>query len=156
MIESGKELKLENVLSLRKRMTQGEINNEMVKMGKFLQENGIRKAGPIVTVTFAIEEHYGQHLMDMEILVPIDKVYDFSGEYVNKPLFYISDAVCARHEGNPSTLQNTYNDILAFIQQNKLQQVTAGYNVQVKELLPGMTADEMIIDVYIGVSRNVL
>ncbi|WP_242835573.1 hypothetical protein [Ruminiclostridium josui] len=94
--------------------------------------------------------------MDMEILIPIDKNFEFSGEYIFKPLFHIFDAVYARHEGNPATLQNTYNEILAFIQQNKLQQITAGYNVQVKDLLPGMTADEMAIDVYIGVSRNVL
>ncbi|WP_278244536.1 hypothetical protein [Ruminiclostridium josui] len=37
MIESGKELKLENVLSLRKRMTQEEINNEMSQMVNFFR-----------------------------------------------------------------------------------------------------------------------
>ncbi len=156
MIQSGKEFKLENVLSLRKKMTQEEIKNEMGKIGKFLQDNGIKKAGPIVTVTFDIEENCGQALMDMELLVPIDKKFDFSAEYIFKPFFYIFDAVYARHEGNPATLQNTYNEILAYIQQNKLQQITAGYNVQVKDFLPGMTDDEMVIDVYIGVSRNVL
>lgn len=156
MIQSGKELKLENVLSLRKRMTQEEINTEMGKIGKLLQNNEIKKAGSIVTATFAIEENCGQPLMDMEILVPIDKKFDFPVEYKFKPLFHIFDAVYARHEGNPATLQNTYNEILAFIQQNKLQQITAGYNVQVKDFLPGMTDDEIVIDVYIGVSRNVL
>lgn len=158
MIQSGKELKVENVLSLRKRMTQEEINIEMGKIGKFLQDNEIKKVGSIITATFAIEENCGRHLMDMEILVPIDKIkeFDFPGEYIFKPLFHIFDAVYARHEGNPATLQNTYNEILDFIQQNKLQQVTAGYNVQVKDFLPGMTADEIVIDVYIGVSRNVL
>ncbi len=156
MIQSGKELKVENVLSLRKRMTQEEINTEMGKIGKFLQDNEIKKAGSIVTATFAIEENSGQPLMDMEILVPIDKKFDFPGEYIFKPLFHIFDAIYARHEGNPATLQNTYNEILEYIQQNKLQQITAGYNVQVKDFLPGMTADEIVIDVYIGVSRNVL
>lgn len=156
MVEAGKEFKLENVLSLRKKMTQEEINSEMIKIGKFLQDNGVTKSGPVVNTTFAIETQNGQSILDIEILVPLDKKVELTGEYTFKPVFRIVNAVYARHEGNPVTLQNTYNDMLAYINQNKLQQITAGYNVQVKDVLPGMTPDEMIIDVYIGVNPNVL
>jgi len=31
-----------------------------------------------------------------------------------------------------------------------------GYNVTVKKILPGMSIDEIIIDIYIGVSENIL
>lgn len=155
-VESGKEFKLENVLSLRKKMTQEEINSEIMKIGKFLQDNGVRKAGPIVTVTFAVDAENGQPLLDMEILVPLDKKIELPGQYVFKPVFHIVNAVYARHEGNPAALQNTYNDMLAYIQKNKRHQITAGYNVQVKDLMPGMTPDDMVVDVYIGVSPNIL
>lgn len=44
--------------------------------------------------------------------------------------------------------------MITYIHQNKLrQEITAGYNVQVKDLMPGMTPDDMIIDVYIGANR---
>ena len=155
-VEYGKEFRLENVLSLRKKMTQQQINEEMIKIGKLLQDNEAKKHGPIVTVTFAIENVNGNQVLDMEILVPIDKKLDLPREYTLKPVFKILNAVYARHTGNPATLQNTYNEMLAFIQQNNLQQITDGYNVQVNDLLPGMTPDDMIVDVYIGVSPNTL
>ncbi|PYG86626.1 effector-binding domain-containing protein [Ruminiclostridium sufflavum DSM 19573] len=156
LIEAGKEIRLENVLSLRKKMTQEEINSEMLKIGNVLQDNGAKKAGPVVTATFAIETLNGQSVLDMEILIPLDKKIAVSDEYTQKPVFHIVNALYARHEGNPSTLQNTYNDMLAYINHNKLQQITAGYNVQVKDVLPGMTPDEMTIDVYIGITPNIL
>jgi hypothetical protein len=43
-----------------------------------------------------------------------------------------------------------------YIQQKGLQQITSGYNVTVKDVLPGMSVDELIIDVYVGVSENLL
>ncbi len=156
LIEAGKEIKLENVLSLRKKVTQQDVNSEMMKIGKFLQDNGAKKAGPVVTATFAIETLNGQSILDMEILIPLDKEITVLGEYTLKPVFHIVNALYARHEGNPSIIQNTYNEMLAYINQNKLQQITAGYNVQIKDMLPGMSPDDMIIDVYIGMNPNIL
>lgn len=46
--------------------------------------------------------------------------------------------------------------MVEFISRNGLQQITPGYNVTVKDLLPGMSVDDCIIDVYIGVSDNIL
>lgn len=156
MIESGKEFRMENVLSLRKRMTQRELDNELEKIGDFLQENGATQAGAIVTVTYEIEPNNGKPLLDMEILVPMDKELELPDEYVFKPLFHIVNAVYARHKGNPAALQETYNEMLEYIQQNNLQQITVGYNVLINEPMPGLTIDDMIIDVYIGVNPNVL
>ncbi|MHB8062262.1 MAG: AraC family transcriptional regulator [Ruminiclostridium sp.] len=154
--EAEKEFRLENVLSLKKIWHKKKINSEMIKIGKFLQYNELKKAGSIITATFAIETQNGQPLLDMEILVPIDKKIELPREYVFKPVFHIVNAIYARHEGNPKTFQNTYNDMLTYIQQNKLQQLTAGYNVQVKDLMSGVTPDDMVVDVYIGVNPNTL
>ncbi|MHB8062261.1 MAG: AraC family transcriptional regulator [Ruminiclostridium sp.] len=155
-IENGKELKIENLLSLRKKMTQAEANTEMMKIGKMFEEKGIKKNGPVITATFAIETIGGQALLDMEIFVPMDKKVELTGEYRFKALFHMVNAVYARHVGNPAMLQNTYNEMMAFIQQNDLQQITAGYNVTVKDMLPGISLDELVMDVYIGVNPNVL
>ncbi len=156
MVESGKEFIMENVLSLRKKMTQRQLDQEMEKIGEFLQSNGATQAGPIVTVTFSIETKNEEPLLDMEILVPMDKELELSGDYVFKPLFKVTNAVYARHKGNPAKLQNTYNEMLSFIQENNLQQITVGYNVLINEPMPGLTLDDMIIDVYIGINPNIL
>ncbi len=155
-IEYGKELKLENVLSLRKKMAQSEIQSEMMKIGKLLEEKQVKKNGPVVTTTFSMEQVNGQPLLDMEIFVPMDRKVDIDGEYRVKEVFHLLNAVYARHEGNPNLLQNTYNEMIKYVQDNGLQQITGGYNVNVKDLKPGDSIEDMVMDVYIGVSPNKL
>lgn len=155
-IEIGKELKMENLLSLRKKMKQSEIVFEMQKIGYYFQKNGIKRAGPIVNTTYNIENVNGEQIIDVEILVPMDKKYELSGEYKLKEKFHLLNAVYANHKGNPAFLQQTYEMLFNYIQNNNLQQITPAYNVNVKELAPGESADEMVIDVYIGISPNIL
>src|SRR5690554_6988830 len=80
IIENNKELKLENVLSLRKKMGQADVPQEMMKIGEFLKRNDIKKNGPIVTATFNIEKTNEEPILDMEILVPMDRQVELSGE----------------------------------------------------------------------------
>lgn len=156
MVEQGRELRLENVLSLRKKMDRSEINVEMMKIGKWVNDNGLKKAGPIVTATFGVENVDNQQILDMEILVPIDRAAESSGEYRFKEVFHLVNAIYAQHKGNPALLQNTYNKMVAYLQDNRLQQITAAYNVNVSELQPGQSLDEVIVDVYIGVNPSIL
>ncbi len=152
-IETNKNITLENLLSLRKKMLSTEINEEMIKISKLFAANGIKKAGPIVTTTFAVLEN---NVLDMEILVPMDKIFELPNEYKFKPKFKLTNAIYARHCGNPAFLQEVCNEMVEFISRNGLQQITPGYNVTVKDLLPCMSVDDCIIDVYIGVSDNIL
>ena len=92
----------------------------------------------------------------MEILVPMDKPIELSGEYKLKKVFHLVNAVYARHIGNPNLLQNTYNNMMQYINENELSPITSGYNVNVKELQQGDSMDEMIVDIYIGVNPSVL
>src|SRR5690554_5884967 len=142
---------MENLLSLRKKLKQSEIVHEMQKIGEYFQKNKIKKVGPIVNTTFNIENVNGEQLLDVEILVPMNKKYDLIGEYKFKEKFHLLNAIYTSHKGNPALLQQTYDLLFQYIQKNNLQQITPAYNVNVKELAPGESMDEMIIDVYIGV-----
>lgn len=153
VIESNKELRLENVLSLRKKMTQTEINEEIININRFFESRGIEKQGPFMTTTYAIEQN---NLFDMEILVPMNKAVELPQKYVFKPVFKLVNAIYVRHKGNPSLLQTVYNEIYAYIHNNKLQPITPAYNVTVKEITPGMNMDDVVIDIYIGISPNIL
>ncbi|MEK4849009.1 hypothetical protein NST04_03920 [Paenibacillus sp. FSL H7-0756] len=156
ILEIGKEFKIENVLSLRKKMTQAEIQQEMLSIGEFLEQNSFFKKGPIVTATFAIEQLNEQPLLDTEILVPIDKPANLYGKYKFKDVFHLINAVYARHEGNPNTLQNTYIELNQYISEKGLQPITAAYNVNVVDLQPGQSMDDMIVDVYVGVNPSIV
>ncbi len=98
-----KDYRLRNVLTLRKKMTSQEIIFEIIKLMKFLKENGLEKAGTITTVTFSIEMQNGVPLIDMEILVPLSKRITISSEYVFKPIFHMVNAVCILQESEHET-----------------------------------------------------
>lgn len=155
-IEKNKSLRYENLLSLRKKMTQAQVQEEMMKIGSLLNETGARKNGSIVTATFSVENGDGQPILDMEILVPLDRPAILPQPYILKPVFQLVNAVYARHQGNPNLLQNTYHELLQYITNNQMQQITAAYNVNVNDLQPGQSLEEMIIDVYIGINPSIL
>jgi hypothetical protein len=46
--------------------------------------------------------------------------------------------------------------MMAYIQENKLNQITSVYSVNIKELKPGDSMDDMVTDLYIGVNPSVL
>ncbi|ACL76605.1 hypothetical protein [Ruminiclostridium cellulolyticum] len=102
-----KDYRLRNVLSLRKKMTSKDVALEIIKLRKFLKDNGIKKTGSITTVTFSIEMQNGVPFIDMEILVPLPNRVIVSGEYVFKPIFHMVNAVCiSKSEHETSRIRN--------------------------------------------------
>ena len=53
-------------------------------------------------------------------------------------------------------LQESCDRLMAYIQERGLQPITCGYNVTVQEPKTAADANDMITDVYIGVSPNIL
>ena len=69
VIQQNKQLRMENILSLRKKATQIQMQQEMTRIGEILTKEGIKKNESVVTATFSVEMQGGQELMDIEILV---------------------------------------------------------------------------------------
>ena len=61
-----------------------------------------------------------------------------------------------RHAGNPALLQNSADELNAYILANALTPITVGYNVTVKEPASPQDVENMIIDMYVGISLNIL
>jgi effector-binding domain-containing protein len=158
LIEVNKncELTLKNVLAIRKKMGQQEIQQTLVGMGNIIKDLGANKSGTVVTTTYAVEQAVTGPMLDMEILVPLNKEVTVSEPYIFKPLFHLKYAVYARHEGNPQLLQNTLDQMMAYIQENKLTQITSVYSVNINELKQGDSINGMVTDLYIGVNPSVL
>ncbi len=156
MVEQNKQLKMENVLSLRKKMTQMQLQQEMTKIGEFLQQQSVKKSGYIVTATFSVEIQGSQQLMDVEILVPLDRKIELPEEYTFKPVFNLVNALSIRYEGSPVNFQSAINQLNEYIQANNQQVITATYNVMVKEATSEDDMNDMIIDVYVGVNPSIL
>jgi len=151
-IKENQELIMENVLSFRSKVTQQQMQDEMVKIGQVFKDLGVQKNGPVTTATYAVEQVGNEKVMDIGILIPMDREIKLPNEYTFKPVIKIVNALCIRHEGHPGGLQDTINRLNAYILKHKKQVITATYNVTVKDAKKQEELNDMIIDVYVGCS----
>ena len=146
-------LELNNVLSYRGKITPRTMPEVIENMNLFIRSEHAKKKGPVVTATYGMELENGDPVADVEILIPMDKKINSSSEYSYKPIFKLCDAVKLRHCGAPEQLQSSADELMGYIHSNHLQPITTGYNIAVS---PSESSSDLIVDMYVGVSRNVL
>lgn len=149
-------LEMRNVLSYRSKMTQQEIQSKSQEIEKLLSETGAMKAASTVTTTFSVEHGANGSVMDVEILVLLDREISLPMGYTWKPHFLLTNALMIRHIGNPASLQNAINELNAYIVTHQLVPISSGYNVTVKAARTPLEIDSMVVDVYVGISPNLL
>lgn len=155
-IQEHMTLEMHNVLSYRAKMTNQELQYKSQEIEKLLTETGAIKAGPAVTTTFSIEQGASGPVMDVELLLPLDRKITPPVGYIWKPYFLLTNALMIQHIGNPSTLQNSINELNAYIIEHQLVPITTGYNVTVKEAKTPLELASMEVDIYVGISPNLL
>ena len=149
-------LEMRNILSYRAKMTQQELQAKSIELEKVLVDSGAKKAAATVTSTFSVEQGTNGPVMDIEILLPLDREISPPAGYTWKPRFLLTNALMIQHIGNPSTMQNTINKLNAYIMEHQLVPITTGYNVTVKEAKTPLELDSMEVDIYVGISPNLL
>ncbi len=149
-------LEMTNVLSYRSKSTQSQLAMASKEIDELLKNNDAKKVGSSVSATFAIDTTGSEPMLDVEILIPLDKEISVSAPYMIKPVFRLRNAVKIRHKGNPALMQNTANELMEYIKNKGLMPITAGYNVTVQEPTSPTDVDSLIVDIYVGVSDNIL
>lgn len=155
MILEKQELKFTNLISLRKNMTQQDMPLEIVKLKQYLKASGATQIGPTINSTFSVIQAVIP-TMDIEILIPIDKVIEQSEEFNFKKEFVLTNAIKVIHKGNPMMIQNTFNEINVYIQQNNLQPITSAYNVAIQDAKDMSEINNVEIHIYVGITPNKL
>ncbi|MBR3294355.1 MAG: AraC family transcriptional regulator [Oscillospiraceae bacterium] len=155
-IQTGQTLELHNVLSYRAKMTQQEFAAKAQEIDARLREQGAQRVGSSATATFSVEPGAHGPVMDVEILIPLNKEITLPEGCVWKPHFLLTNALVVRHVGSPATMQESANALNVYISEHQLTPITVGYNVTVKEPKTPLELDEMIVDIYVGVSPNIL
>ena len=143
-------LEVENLLSFRGNVTQAEMATIGSEMEETVNRAGAKRTGSPITATYGVEGE----TVDVELLLPIDKKIESIGNYTYKEKLKIVNAVVAKYVGNPTGLQNACNELNQYIIEHKLVPITVGYNVT-KKINP-MNMEETEIDVYVGISPNIL
>ena len=149
-------LEMTNVLTFRGKVTQQQFIQINKEMNELIHSNNAQKVMKGVSATFSIDSSVEVPVMDIEIMYPLDKVISVTDPYIIKPVFRLRNAVKIRHTGDPSTIQNTANEVMQYIKEKDLMPITAGYNVTVQEPANPTDVSSLIIDIYIGVSDNIL
>ena len=152
-------LEMHNVLSYRGKMSQQEMHLKSLEFEKVLKETGAKKSAPVVTSTFSVEQSPNGPIgpiMDIEILMSLDREITPPAGFTWKSHFLLTNALKITHTGNPAGLENSVNELNQFIVQNSLVPISTGYNVTVKEAKTPMELDQMVIDIYVGISPNKL
>ena len=149
-IRQGETLEMENLMSFRGKVRQQELEKIGNDLELQVKTSGAERVGYPITVTYGIEGD----LIDVEVLLPINKRVPSTGKYVFKEKLLITNALMVKHVGNPAGLQAACNELNSYIMENKLVPITAGYNVTRKvDMLNPNNAE---IDVYVGISPNIL
>ncbi|MBQ3782290.1 MAG: hypothetical protein II838_02455 [Lachnospiraceae bacterium] len=149
-IKENQELHVDNLLSYRGKVKQTEIELVGKEMEDYIQNVGANRIGNPITVTYAVEGD----MIDIELLMPIDKSIDSTDKFVFKKQIKIVNAVVASYKGHPMGLQDTCNQLNQYMVEHTLQPITVGYNVTKK--MDMLNPNNTEIDVYVGISPNIL
>ena len=149
-------LEMTNVLSFRGKVTQQQLNEISNEMETLIKLNNAQRDGANVSATFAVDTSGLIPLIDVELLIPLDKSFPVSEPYRFKQVFRLKNAIKIQHKGSLNTSQNTVNELLHYISEHGYTPVTALYNVVIREPRGQTDIDNMIVDIYIGVNDNIL
>lgn len=154
-ISEGNILELRNLISYRNKITQQQMAAIMNEMNEIISSNGAVKTGNPISTTFSVENNLSQPMMDIEILIPLNKTIPVPSGYSFKPIFRLNNAVKVRHTGNPATLQQSADELMKYISEKKLMPITSGYNVNLNEESKD-DIENFSMDIYVGVCDNIL
>ena len=152
-------LQMKNVLSYRGKVDQKTLEEKRKEIEALIKEFGARAIHPAVTTSFGAEQTDKGPIMDMEILVPLDK--DVSHEvlkknlpgYRFKPLFLLTNAVRIHHTGETSTIENSIKELYYHLKVRNMRPITTLYNITIND--PD-NPDDLVIDLMVGCDPNVL
>ena len=158
-ITTEQNLQMKNVLSVRGKFDQNSLMEKRKEIDDMMKKLGVHPIHPAVTTTFGVEQTEKGPLMDMEILVPVDR--DISHElamaklpgYRFKPIFLLANAVRLHHVGNEASLENSIKELYQFIKVRNLRPITTGYNIPQND--PDDPKD-LVLDIMVGVDPNIL
>lgn len=143
-------LEINNLLSYKNTIRATDLDDIGKKMNEVITLAGASTCGYPITATFETNND----LLDIELLIPINKKIISTDQFVFKEKIKITNAVVAIHIGNVNELQQTCNELNQYILDNKLIPLTVGYNIT-KKINP-LDANDTEIHVYVGINANIL
>lgn len=143
-----------NLLSYRTRVESRELNNLLCYVKSSLEVLDLKINGKIIlSISERIIEKNKQ-IYGVEILIPVDKEFESTGQYVYKPTFKLVNAISYRFYGNCNGFAEVETKLSNYIKAHDMNAVTGLYYIlQSKE-----TAQDGVQywDTYVAVNENIV
>jgi effector-binding domain-containing protein len=152
-IEARQDLHFENLLCSRKNIPQEQIQKRIEDIESFMEKKSIKKIGPVITAVYTLDFEEGKQMIDLEILVPVNKEFSSEKEYVFRNEFSITRALRLQYRDKPALLQEAYVALNAYMAGHGLAPVTPMYNVYINNNVSGYIPRNTEIDIYVGVTQ---
>jgi len=157
-ITTEQNLRMTNVLSFRGKVDKQALTEKRDEINALIKEFGAHAIHPAVTTSYGTEETEKGPLIDMEILVPLDR--DVSTEIIRKqlpgyrfkPIFLLTNAARIHHTGG-SSIEESIKELYNYIRVRNLRPITTLYNITIND--PEDPKD-LIVDLMMGIDPNIL
>ncbi len=146
-------ISLKNVLYFSGKLNSREDIKLQKKIEQILLKNNARKTGNTATFTRSFSESNGVRSFDIDLFVPTDRTLEFVDDLSFISEVRVDNALKVRIIGNPNQLNTALEQLIRYINENRLVPKTLPLLVTVKEATSPYETDEMITEIYMGIDK---
>lgn len=150
-IVEKQQLWYDNIMSYRTRVEEKDLPRLLTHVSTVLEALELKQKGDIV---FTIDEKVKTErttILGVELLIPIDRVFESSCRYVYKSCFRLENAVMSKFSGRICTLSVFTAELCSYVDSSNIKSITGVYY-----LVRSICNDDCILDLYVGTSGNIL
>lgn len=144
-------ISVKNVLSYLTRVGSRSLGDLICYIHRNAEVLGLSVKGKIMFSIIGTHSIPEDTVMDLEVLVPVDRAFESTSKYVCKPEFKLENALSVRHYGSYVDLLKTYKLMNDYLKEKELKAITNTYFVVDKN-----SDNDSIVSLYVGISGNIL
>lgn len=149
-------LDLNNLISIRATMRQSDLLQVVQEINRVIEESTTEKKGQFITGVYSSRMEDEEMEIDVEVLCPVKQRISLPDGYTFKPIFHLADALKLEYQGHPKDSQAAIQELMKYINDQNLTPITPMYNVTTYEPKSKEELDRFAMELYIGVSENIL
>ena len=144
-------ISVKNVLSYLTRVAGKAFGDFISHIHKSTEVLDLKAEGKIMFSVIGTHSIPEDTVMDIEVLVPVDRAFESTSKYVCKPEFKLENALCVRHYGSYVDLMKTDKLLNDYLTEKKLKAITNTYFV-----IERNSGNDSIVSLYVGINGNIL
>ena len=141
----------DNLLSYRTRVEETALLSLIKHIETNIDALSLEQKGSIVFVIDERIETGDKTILGVELLVPVNKTFESSSHYVYKSCFKLENAVMSKFNGKIGELKSFAEKLCDYVKSKNMKKITDVYY-----LVRNIYDDDCIIDLYLGISGNIL